>query len=94
MARLLVLVIIVFLLVYGLFWVFGKALEKVPSKLNLIEFNPLANKSFKPASQEKIDKFSKTIQDNGFLSLFRRSRGRDINASCGSLANKKAVGNG
>jgi hypothetical protein len=36
MARLLVLVIIVFLLVYGLFWVFGKALEKVPSKLILI----------------------------------------------------------
>ena len=71
-----------------------KIMKKVPSKLNLIEFNPLANKDFKPASQEKIDKFSKTIQDNGFLSLFRRSRGRDINASCGSLANKKAVGNG
>ena len=51
-------------------------------------------KNFKPASQENIDKFSKTIQDNGFLSLFRRSRGRDINASCGSLANKKAIGNG
>jgi adenine C2-methylase RlmN of 23S rRNA A2503 and tRNA A37 len=44
-------------------------------------------------STNDIDKFSKTIQDNGFLSLFRRSRGRDINASCGSLANKKAVGN-
>lgn len=39
MARLLVLVIIVFLLVYGLFWVFGKALEKVPSKLILIIFS-------------------------------------------------------
>ena len=63
------------------------------SKLNLIEFNPLSNKAFQAASQESIDKFSKTIQDNGFLSLFRRSRGRDINASCGSLANKKAVGN-
>jgi 23S rRNA (adenine2503-C2)-methyltransferase len=71
-----------------------KIMKKVPSKLNLIEFNPLTNKSFKPASQENIDKFSKIIQDNGFLSLFRRSRGRDINASCGSLANKKAIGNG
>ena len=71
-----------------------KIMKKVPSKLNLIEFNPLANKSFKPASQDNIDKFSKIIQDNGFLSLFRRSRGRDINASCGSLANKKAIGNG
>ena len=65
-----------------------------PKKLNLIEFNPLANKSFKPATKDNIDKFSKIIQDNGFLSLFRRSRGRDINASCGSLANKKAIGNG
>jgi len=36
MARLLVLVIIVFSLVYGIFWIFGKALEKVPSKLILI----------------------------------------------------------
>ena len=71
-----------------------KIMKKVPSKLNLIEFNPLSNKSFKPASQDKIDKFSKIIQDNGFLSLFRRSRGRDINASCGSLANKKTIGNG
>ena len=71
-----------------------KIMKKVPSKLNLIEFNPLTNKHFKPASQENINKFSKTIQDNGFLSLFRRSRGRDINASCGSLANKKSIGNG
>ena len=70
-----------------------KIMKKVPSKLNLIEFNPLANKNFKPASREKIEKFSKKIQDNGFLSLFRRSRGRDINASCGSLANKKSISN-
>ena len=39
---------------------------------------------------KKVWKISKTIQEAGFLSLFRRSRGRDINASCGSLANKKA----
>ena len=70
-----------------------KIMKKVPSKLNLIEFNPLNNKDYKPASQEKIKKFSKIIQDNGFLSLFRRSRGRDINASCGSLANKKSIPN-
>ena len=70
-----------------------KIMKKIPSKLNLIEFNPLTNKNFKPASKEKIDQFSKIIQENGFLSLFRRSRGRDINASCGSLANKKSVGN-
>ena len=68
-------------------------MNKVPSKLNLIEFNPLANKDFKPASQENIDKFSQKIQEAGFLSLFRRSRGRDINASCGSLANSKAIPN-
>ena len=71
-----------------------KIMKKVPSKLNLIEFNPLSNKDFKPATQENIDKFSKIIQEAGFLSLFRRSRGRDINASCGSLANSKAILNG
>ena len=70
-----------------------KIMKKVPSKLNLIEFNPLSNKDFKAATQENIDKFSKMIKDAGFLSLFRRSRGRDINASCGSLANKKALNN-
>ena len=68
-------------------------MKKVPSKLNLIEFNPLSNQDYKAASQKNIDKFSKTIQEAGFLSLFRRSRGRDINASCGSLANKKALNN-
>ncbi len=71
-----------------------KIMKKVPSKLNLIEFNPLSNKDFKSASKESIEKFSKIIQKAGFLSLFRRSRGRDINASCGSLANKKSLGNG
>ena len=66
-----------------------KIMKKVPSKLNLIEYNPLDNKDFKPASKDKIEKFSKIIQDNGFLALFRKSKGRDINASCGSLALKK-----
>ena len=70
-----------------------KIMKKVPSKLNLIEFNPLANRDFKAASQQSINKFSKIIQDSGFLSLFRRSKGRDINASCGSLANSKAIVN-
>tara|TARA_A100001011_G_scaffold397502_2_gene498698 strand:- start:8088 stop:9179 length:1092 start_codon:yes stop_codon:yes gene_type:complete len=70
-----------------------KIMKKVPSKLNLIQFNPLSNKNFKAATKKNIDKFSKTIQDAGFLSLFRRSRGRDINASCGSLANSKITTN-
>ena len=70
-----------------------KIMKKVPSKLNLIEFNPLANKSFKAASQDSIDKFSKIIQDNCFLSLFRRSRDRDINASFGSLTTKTTISN-
>ena len=39
------------------------------------------------------ESIGKKIQDAGFLSLFRRSRGRDINASCGSLANSKAMFN-
>ena len=64
-------------------------MKKVPSKLNLIEYNPLDNRDFKPATQENIDIFSKIIQDNGFLALFRKSKGRDINASCGSLALKR-----
>ena len=64
-------------------------MKKVPSKLNLIEFNPLENRTYKAASKEKIEKFSKIIQDNGFLALFRKSKGRDIHASCGSLALKK-----
>ena len=70
-----------------------KIMKKVPSKLNLIEFNPLSNKEFKAANKKNIEKFSKTIQEAGFLSLFRKSKGRDINASCGSLANKKALNN-
>ncbi len=71
-----------------------KIMKQVPSKLNLIEFNPLANKEFKAASKDKIEKFSKLIQDNGFLALLRKSKGRDINGSCGSLANSRSITNG
>ena len=39
-------------------------MKKVPSKLNLIEFNPLSNKDLK-AKQGKYYKFSKSIQDAG-----------------------------
>ena len=66
-------------------------MKKVPSKLNLIEFNPLSNKNLKARKPGKYRQIFKIIQDKGFFSLFRRSRGRDINASCGSLANKKAL---
>ena len=71
-----------------------KLIKGIPSKINLIPFNPWPGSLFETSTQKNIDKFSKTIQEAGFLSLFRRSRGRDIKASCGSLANSKTKLNG
>ncbi len=60
-----------------------------PSKVNLIEYNPIDDGEFQQASNEAIDKYVKTLENNNIVVTVRRSRGKDIDAACGQLANKK-----
>jgi 23S rRNA (adenine2503-C2)-methyltransferase len=60
----------------------------VPSKINLIEYNPIDNESFVNAKEEKLMAFKNYLHSRGFIVNLRRSRGKDIDAACGQLANK------
>ena len=59
-----------------------------PSKVNLIEYNPIDDGIFQQAPEDAINRYVKTLERNGITVTLRRSRGKDIDAACGQLANK------
>lgn len=59
-----------------------------PSKVNLIEYNPIDDGEFQQASNAAIAMYVNTLEKNGITVTVRRSRGKDIDAACGQLANK------
>jgi 23S rRNA (adenine2503-C2)-methyltransferase len=67
--------------------------KQVPCKINIIEYNPIDNAQFEKADSKKTDEFAKFLEEKCKLVVnVRRSRGKDIDAACGQLANKnKAV---
>lgn len=60
----------------------------VPCKINIIEYNPIDEGGFKQADPEKVNAFAKYLEDRNMVVNVRRSRGKDIDAACGQLANK------
>ncbi len=62
----------------------------VPCKVNLIEYNPIDDGEFQQASEESINAYIKALGANDIVAKVRRSRGKDIDAACGQLANKEA----
>lgn len=60
----------------------------IPSKVNLIEYNPIDAGRFQQASSEAIDLYTNLLEASGIVVNVRRSRGKDIDAACGQLANK------
>jgi 23S rRNA (adenine2503-C2)-methyltransferase len=60
----------------------------VPVKINLIEYNDVEGVPYTKADYERTDAFSKYLEDRNMIVNIRRSRGKDIDAACGQLANK------
>ncbi len=60
-----------------------------PSKVNLIEYNPIDDGEFQQATKKAIDMYINTLERNNIVVTVRRSRGKDIDAACGQLANKQ-----
>ena len=60
----------------------------IPSKVNLIEYNPIDDGVFQQASEKAIAMYQRILEKHGTLSHIRKSRGKDIDAACGQLANK------
>lgn len=67
-------------------WKFTK---RVPAKVNIIEYNPIAEANFKNTDPQSLDKFAHFLDSKGVTVNVRRSRGKDIDAACGQLAGKK-----
>lgn len=61
----------------------------VPCKVNLIEYNAIDDSNFKQADEENIHQYIKALNNAGIVAKVRRSRGKDIDAACGQLANKE-----
>lgn len=65
-----------------------KFCKYVPCKVNLIEYNPIDDGMFQQASNEGIENYITALEKNNIVVKVRRSRGKDIDAACGQLANK------
>jgi 23S rRNA (adenine2503-C2)-methyltransferase len=60
----------------------------VPVKINLIEYNPIDGVDYLKADPYRTDAFSNFLESKNMIVNIRRSRGKDIDAACGQLANK------
>ena len=66
-----------------------KFCKYVPCKVNLIEYNPIDDGEFQQASEDSINAYIKALSAIDIVAKVRRSRGKDIDAACGQLANKE-----
>ena len=62
--------------------------KRFPTKVNIIEYNPIDGGEFKRADNDKVDAFAAYLEERNIIVNIRRSRGKDIDAACGQLANK------
>ncbi|HEY0262474.1 MAG TPA: 23S rRNA (adenine(2503)-C(2))-methyltransferase RlmN [Chitinophagales bacterium] len=63
--------------------------HRVPAFINIIEFNNVEGVTFKRAKSERRNAFVNHLKNRGINVAVRRSRGKDIDAACGQLANKQ-----
>ena len=66
-----------------------KFCKYVPCKVNIIEYNPIDDGDFQQASEQIIKEYITTLEKNNIVAKVRNSRGKDIDAACGQLANKE-----
>lgn len=63
--------------------------RRFPVKVNIIEYNPISGVTFEKSKEDDVDRFAAHLAKNGVNVTLRRSRGKDIDAACGQLANKE-----
>lgn len=69
----------------------AKFCKLIPSKVNIIQYNPIDEGEFRQASQASVDMYVRVLESHGIVAKVRKSRGQDIDAACGQLANKNEV---
>jgi 23S rRNA (adenine2503-C2)-methyltransferase len=65
-----------------------KVLKDVPSKVNLIPFNPFFGTKYERSDEKTINRFQDILMEAGLVTMKRKTRGDDIDAACGQLAGK------
>lgn len=65
-----------------------KLLKGIPSKVNLIPFNPYEGSEFRRPEDKRVSDFQNILLDANMTALIRKSKGRDILAACGQLRAK------
>ncbi len=65
--------------------------RRVKSKVNIIEYNAIDGGGFRQTTKERLEAFTQHLEKNGVICNVRRSRGKDIDAACGQLANKNKL---
>jgi len=67
-----------------------KLLSDIPSKINLIPFNPFPNTAYRCSKIPVIERFQEILMHAGYVTTVRKTRGDDIDAACGQLVGKVA----
>ena len=65
--------------------------KSFPSKINIIEYNSIDQGKYQQATVKKVDAFASYLESKNLIVNIRRSRGKDIDAACGQLANKNEL---
>ena len=65
-----------------------RLLKNIPSKINLIPFNPFPDSKYRCSSAETIARFKNILHAAGLVTTIRKTRGNDIDAACGQLVGK------
>lgn len=68
-----------------------KLCKRIPVKVNLIEYNAIGDPNFEQADPHRIEAYKNALETIGVVAKIRRSRGKDIDAACGQLANKNDI---
>ncbi|MBF0153322.1 MAG: 23S rRNA (adenine(2503)-C(2))-methyltransferase RlmN [Magnetococcales bacterium] len=63
----------------------ARYLRGIPSKINLIPFNPWPGAPYAPSPPERVARFQEILHQAGYVTVIRDSRGADIAAACGQL---------
>jgi 23S rRNA (adenine2503-C2)-methyltransferase len=66
----------------------AKLCSRFPVKVNIIEYNPIDGVEFVKSKEDAVDEFASYLRKHDIMVTIRRSRGKDIDAACGQLANK------
>ncbi|NII25112.1 23S rRNA (adenine(2503)-C(2))-methyltransferase RlmN [Pseudoflavitalea sp. X16] len=66
--------------------------RQVPADLvNIIEYNPIDMATFRKPDEQVVNNFMSYLEKHRVNARLRRSRGKDIDAACGQLANKEGI---